>query len=173
MNAVPAWGTLLKAIRNQSSLVIASDHVGVSGGGTEDAGFRLFWERYVNRGDLMDAFRASVNQASTDRNRYISMAPDNIVYDKSARTNIRGSQFEPLFLKPNASRYPSQLRSVADGILDRADVWTSQLSPYDAAPNPLCGVKAKAMRSFVAVIRRLETIKVKYQSLSWPQPRCR
>ncbi len=77
----------------------------------------------MNRGDLMDAFGVSLNQASSDLNRYIGMAPDNMVYDKSARTYIRGTRFEPLFLNPDASRYLSQLHSVADGILDRTDAW--------------------------------------------------
>ena len=38
----------------------------------------------MNRSDLMDQFGVSVNQASTDLNRYIGFAPDNMVYDKSA-----------------------------------------------------------------------------------------
>lgn len=135
--------------------------------------FRLFWEGHVNRGDLMDAFGVSVNQASTDLNRYIGMAPDNMVYDKSARTYIRGSKFDPLFLKPDASRYLSQLRSVADGILDRADAWIGQFPSYDAAPTPVRGVNAKTLRSVVAAIRRSEAIEVKYQSLSRPEPRWR
>lgn len=135
--------------------------------------FRLFWEGHVNRGDLMDAFGVSVNQASTDLNRYIGMAPDNMVYDKSARTYVRGAQFAPLFLKPDASRYLAQLRSVADGILDRADAWIGQLPPYDAAPTPVRGVNAKILRSVVAAIRRSEAIEVKYQSLSRPEPRWR
>ncbi len=135
--------------------------------------FRLFWEGHVNRGDLMDAFGVSVNQASTDLNRYIGMAPDNMVYDKSARTYIRGSKFDPLFLKPDASRYLSQLRSVADGILDRADAWIGQFPAYDAAPTPVRGVNAKTLRSVVAAIRRSEAIEVKYQSLSRPEPRWR
>jgi len=135
--------------------------------------FRLFWEGHVNRGDLMEAFSVSVNQASTDLNRYIGMAPDNMVYDKSARTYIRGSKFAPLFLKPDASRYLSQLRSVADGILDRADAWIGQFPSYDAAPTPVRGVNAKTLRSVVAAIRRSEAIEVKYQSLSRPEPRWR
>ncbi|MDF1807090.1 MAG: WYL domain-containing protein [Hyphomonas sp.] len=135
--------------------------------------FRLFWEGQVNRGDLMDAFGVSVNQASTDLNRYIGMAPDNMVYDKSARTYIRGSKFDALFLKPDASRYLSQLRSVADGILDRADAWIGQFPTYDAAPTPVRGVNAKTLRSVVAAIRRSEAIEVKYQSLSRPEPRWR
>ena len=135
--------------------------------------FRLFWEGHVNRGDLMEAFGVSVNQASTDLNRYIGMAPDNMVYDKSARTYIRGSKFAPLFLKPDASRYLSQLRSVADGILDRADAWIGQFPSYDAAPTPVRGVNAKTLRSVVAAIRRSEAVEVKYQSLSRPEPRWR
>lgn len=135
--------------------------------------FRLFWEGHVNRGDLMDAFGVSVNQASTDLNRYIGMAPDNMVYDKSARTYIRGSKFYPLFLKPDASRYLSQLRLVADGILDRASAWIGQFPSYDAAPTPVRGVNAKTLRSVIAAIRRSEAIEVRYQSLSRPEPRWR
>lgn len=135
--------------------------------------FRLFWEGHVNRGDLMDAFGVSVNQASTDLNRYIGMAPDNMVYDKSARTYIRGSKFAPLFLKPDASRYLSQLRSVADGILDRAAAWIGQFPTYAAAPTPVRGVNAKTLRSVVTATQRSEAIEVKYQSLSRPEPRWR
>lgn len=135
--------------------------------------FRLFWEGHVNRGDLMEAFGVSVNQASTDLNRYIGMAPDNMVYDKSARTYLRGSKFGALFLRPDASRYLSQLRSVADGILDRSDAWIGKFPSYDAAPTPVRGVNAKTLRSVVAAISRSEAIEVKYQSLSRPEPRWR
>lgn len=132
--------------------------------------FRLFWEGHVNRGDLMEAFGVSINQASTDLNRYIGMAPDNMVYDKSARTYIRDSGFQPLFLKPDSSRYLSQLRNVADGILDRAESWIGQLPSYDAAPTPARGVNAKTLRSVITAIRRSEAIEIKYQSLSRPEP---
>ena len=135
--------------------------------------FRLFWEGHVNRGDLMEAFGVSVNQASTDLNRYIGMAPDNMIYDKSARTYIRGSGFQPLFLKPDSSRYLSQLRNVAEGILDRAESWIGQFPSYDAAPTPARGVNAKTLRSVIAAIRRSEAIEIKYQSLSRPEPRWR
>ena len=135
--------------------------------------FRLFWEGHVNRGDLMGAFGVSVNQASTDLNRYIGMASNNIAYDKSARTYIRGPKFTPLFLKPDAGRYLSQLRSVADGILGRADAWIGQLPLYDAAPTPVRGVNAETLRSVIAAIHRSEAMEVKYQSLSRPEPRWR
>ena len=135
--------------------------------------FRLFWEGHVNRGDLMEVFGVSVNQASTDLNRYIGMAPQNMHYDKSARAYVRGAEFAPQFLKPDANRYLAQLRSVADGILDRADAWIGQFPPYDSAPTPVRSVNAKTLRSVVAAIRRSEAIEVKYQSLSRPKPRWR
>ena len=135
--------------------------------------FRLFWEGHVNRGDLMGAFGVSVNQASTDLNRYIGMAAENIAYDKSARTYIRGPKFAPLFLRPDASRYLSQLRSVADGILDRGNAWIGQLPSYDAAPTPVRGVDADILRSVLGAIHRSDAFEVKYQSLSGPEPRWR
>ena len=135
--------------------------------------FRLFWEGHVNRSDLMDQFGVSVNQASTDLNRYIGFAPDNMVYDKSARTYVRGRGFKPHFLEPDASRYLAQLRSVADGILDREDSWIADLPPYAAAPTPVRGVNPVTLRSVVGAIRRSEAIEVKYQSLSSPDPRWR
>ena len=85
--------------------------------------FRLFWEGHVNRGDLIDTFGISVNQSSTDLNRYLNLAPENMEYDKSAKTYVRKSGFEAQFLEPNASRYLSQLRSMSEGIIDTSDSW--------------------------------------------------
>ena len=132
--------------------------------------FRLFWEGRVNRSDLMEQFGLSVNQASADLSRYIGFAPDNMVYDKSARTYVRGPDYSAQFLKPDASRYLAQLRSLADGILDSDDTWIAELPSYDAAPTPARGVNPVTLRSVVGAIRHSEAIEVKYQSLSRPEP---
>lgn len=135
--------------------------------------FRLFWEGHVNRSDLMEHFGLSVNQASNDLNRYIGYAPANMIYDKSARTYVRGPEYSEHFLKPDASRYLAQLRSLADGIMDSDDTWIAELPSYDAAPTPVRGVNPVTLRSVVGAIRRSEAIEVKYQSLSRPEPRWR
>lgn len=132
--------------------------------------FRLFWEGHVNRSDLMEQFGLSVNQASADLNRYIGFAPDNMVYDKSARMYVRGPDYAAQFLKPDANRYLAQLRSLADGIMDSDDTWIAELPSYDAAPTPARGVNPVTLRSVVGAIRRSEAIEVKYQSLSRPEP---
>ncbi|GEK69104.1 WYL domain-containing protein [Paracoccus denitrificans] len=135
--------------------------------------FRLFWEGHVNRIDVMQQFSVSVNQASSDLNRYIALAPDNMVYDKSARTYVRGPDFDCKFRQPDAAHYLAQLRLVADDVLEREDCWIPDLPPYASAPTPVRGVEPVTLRSVVGAIRCSEAIEVKYQSLSSPEPRWR
>ncbi|WRH63788.1 MAG: WYL domain-containing protein [Fuscovulum sp.] len=132
--------------------------------------FRLFWEGHVNRSDVMEQFGLSVNQASSDLNRYIGFAPENMVYDKSARTYVRGPRFKAQFMQPDAGRYLAQLRSLADGLLDPEDSWIAVHPTFDAAPTPVRGVNPMTLRSIVGAIHRAEAIEVQYQSLSRPEP---
>jgi len=135
--------------------------------------FRLFWEGHVNRGDLIDKFGISQNQASGDLNRYIALAPDNMVYDKSGKTYVRSSSFKPLFLKPDATQYLSQARSVAEGIITPEDAWIGNLPTFDAAPTPVRGIDPVVLRAIVIAIRRHEAVEVRYQSMSSPNPEWR
>ena len=132
--------------------------------------FRLFWEGNVNRIDVMQQFGVSVNQASSDLNRYIALAPDNMVYDKSARTYVRDNNFACHFREPDAAHYLTQLRLVSDNVMYKDDCWIPDLPPYDSAPTPVRGVDPVTLRSVVGAIRRSEAIEVKYQSLSNPEP---
>lgn len=135
--------------------------------------FRLFWEGHVNRSDLIDKFSVSQNQASGDLNRYIALAPDNMVYDKSGKTYLRSSSFSPLFLKPDATQYLSQVRSVAEGIVALEDAWIGNFPAFDAAPSPARGIDPVVLRSIVIAIRRREAIHILYQSMSAPDPEWR
>lgn len=135
--------------------------------------FRLFWEGYVNRGDIIDTFNVSVNQASTDLNRYLGLAPDNMSYDKSARTYVRTSAFKPLFLKPDASVYLSQVRSLSDGLLDKHEAWIGNIPDFGSIPFPARGVLPTVLRTIVIAIRRHEAVEICYQSMSSPVPQWR
>jgi len=135
--------------------------------------FRLFWEGHVNRADLMDKFGVSLNQASGDLNRYIALAPDNMVYDKSGKTYVRSPAFSPHFLKPDASQYLAQVRSVAEGIVAPEDAWIGNLPAFDATPAPARGIDPAVLRSIVIAIRRREAVEVRYQSMSSPDPEWR
>ncbi len=135
--------------------------------------FRLFWEGHVNRSDLVDAFGISVNQASADLNRYLGMAPGNMVYDKSARAYVRDECFAPLFLKPDPASYLSQLRSISDGIATQEETWIGQMPAFDTVPSPVRGIDAHTLRRVIEAIRTRQALEVEYQSLSSPAPRWR
>lgn len=132
--------------------------------------FRLYWEGHVNRGDLMEVFGVSVNQASTDLNRYLELAPGNMAYDKSERTYVRADGFAPKFLEPDAGRYLSQLRLLDQGIVERSDAWLGSLPEFEASPTPARGVDAPILRSVLNGIENREAIEVRYQSMSQPEP---
>ena len=85
---------------------------------------RPFCGGHMNRGGMTNGLGVSVKQASLDLNRS----------DGSARTGIEDTQFELLILKTDAMPYLLQLRSIADGILDRADAWIGEFPSDDAAP---------------------------------------
>lgn len=135
--------------------------------------FRLFWEGHVNRGDLIDKFGISQNQASGDLNRYIALAPDNMIYDKSGKTYVRSSSFSPLFLEPDATQYLSQLRSIAEGLVGKEDAWIGNLPAFDTAPSPARGIDPVVLRAIVIAIRRHDAVEVRYQSMASPDPEWR
>lgn len=135
--------------------------------------FRLFWEGGVNRADIMEMFDVSVPQASKDLTLYQERAPNNAIYDKSAKRYVASDHFQPCFLKPDPAAYLNQLRSVSEGILDRSHAWIGQSMSYDAAPTPVRGVNAQTLRSVTSAIRLSQAIEIRYQSLSRPEPRWR
>src|SRR5436190_18096107 len=85
--------------------------------------FRLFWEGGINRADIMERFGVSVPQASKDLSLYEEKAPGNLVYDKRLKRYFASSAFKPAFLKPEADRYLSQLRSVSDHETEPGETW--------------------------------------------------
>lgn len=135
--------------------------------------FRLFWQGRINRGDLMDAFGVSTQQASLDLNAYIEQAKRNLVYDKSLRTYLRGKHFKPKYLKPDAEDYFAQLRAVDQGLVSADQSWISVFPSVSAAPTPARGVAPETLRDVLAAIREPAALQVNYQSMSRPEPSAR
>ncbi|MYG01667.1 MAG: WYL domain-containing protein, partial [Acidobacteriia bacterium] len=135
--------------------------------------FRLYFEGRMNRGDLMKIFGVSVNQASTDLNRYLKLAPENMVYDKSARSYLRSDSFMPLFLKLDASTYLNQLRALSDGIVTKPESWAMEYPVFDAAPAPTRVVDPTILQTVLETLREELALEIRYQSLSAPMPEWR
>ena len=132
--------------------------------------FHLFWVGHINRSDIIEVFGISKQQASNDLASYIEGRKSNLSYDKSLRTYVRGKNFRPRFMEPDASEFFSQLQSVDQGLLQEGRSWVAPLPSYGAPPAPVRGVKPETLRDVVAAIRASEGVHVLYQSFSRPEP---
>ncbi len=134
---------------------------------------RLFWEGRVNRADLIERFGISINQASADLTRYQTLAPGNLVYDKSRKTYVAGPRFKAAFGAPDADRYLAELRLLGDGIIAPGQGDLGELPPYAVALTPRRAVPAGVLRAVLAAIRGGRVMTAQYQSMSAPEPAAR
>lgn len=128
--------------------------------------FRLFWEGGVNRSDIVDMFDVSVPQASKDLTLYQERAPQNAIYDKSAKRYVASPQFSPIFLKPDPDTYLSRLRSLAEGLTDQAESWIAQSPQTDIALTPRRDVASDVLKAILDAVRENRSIDVRYQSMN-------
>jgi predicted DNA-binding transcriptional regulator YafY len=133
--------------------------------------FRLFWEGGINRSDIMDRFGVSVPQASKDLSLYEERAPGNLHYDKRQKRYFAAAGFKPVFLKPEADRYLTQLQSVSDRVLSPDETWLSDMPETDAMPVPHRRVDVSVLRSLLAAVRGQRAIEILYQSMNPARPK--
>lgn len=128
--------------------------------------FRLFWEGGVNRSDIIQMFDVSVPQASKDLTHYQERAPQNAIYDKSAKRYVASPQFSPIFLKPDPDSYLSRLRSLAEGLADPGESWIAHPPETDIALTPHRAVDSGVLKAILSAVRENRSIEVHYQSMS-------
>lgn len=128
--------------------------------------FRLFWEGGVNRSDIIEMFGVSVPQASKDLTLYQERAPQNAIYDKSAKRYIAAPDFSPVFLKPDPDGYLSRLRSLAEGLTEPGDSWIVAPPDTDIALTPRRRVDPGVLQAVLASVRQRRSVEVHYQSMS-------
>lgn len=132
--------------------------------------FRLFWEGGVNRSDLIDTFGVSVPQASKDLTHYQERAPQNAVYDKSARRYVAGPEFRPVFLDPDPEAYFMRLRSMAEGFVEAGSNWLAVPPDMDIALTLRRKVDTDVLRSVLAAVREARSLDLYYQSMNRDRP---
>lgn len=128
--------------------------------------FRLFWEGGVNRSDIIEMFDVSVPQASKDLTLYQERAPQNAVYDKSAKRYIASPQFSPIFLKPDPDGYLSRLRSLAEGLIEPGESWLANPPQTDIALTPRREVDSGVLQAILGAVRESRSLEIRYQSMS-------
>ncbi|TIR49116.1 MAG: WYL domain-containing protein [Mesorhizobium sp.] len=132
--------------------------------------FRLFWEGGINRADIMEQFGVSVPQASKDLSLYEEKAPGNLAYDKRQKRYFPAPGFKPAFLKPEADRYLTQLRSVSNHVVSANETWLSHVPETDALPVPHRRVEVDVLRGLLAAVRKRRAIEILYQSMNPTRP---
>lgn len=132
--------------------------------------FRLYWQGRINRGDLIDTFGVSTQQASLDINTYLQQAKRAFSYDTRKRTYIRGKHFKPRYWTPDVQEYFAQLRAVDQGLVSEDQSWISVFPGFGATPTPARGVAPETLRDVLAAIHARSALEITYQSMSRPEP---
>jgi len=132
---------------------------------------KLFWEGTANRRDLIERFGVSEQQASSDLTRYQTMAPDNLVYDKSAKTYRASDAFAPILYKPDPDRLLADFRLLAEGAMGVEAL--PMAPPLDVARAPSRAVDAAVLRTMLTAIRERRRLSVDYTSFTRPDARRR
>lgn len=126
--------------------------------------FRLFWEGQINRSDIVEQFGVSVPQASGDLKRYQESAPDFIRYDSHLKTYRPTERFRPLYLRPSADAYLSQLRLKESGFVAEDDTWAEEMPDFSVVPILRRPVKPEILRAVINSARDSHALKIKYLS---------
>ncbi len=135
--------------------------------------FRLYWDGRINRSDLTEFFGVSVPQASADLTHYQEAAPKNAVYDKTLKTYVASSEFEPQFFSPSAHRYLAQLRLMEADILDEGEAWAHRLPSCSIAPVIRRRLDPTVLRRILDAIRARAAVQIQYQSMTQSEPSLR
>lgn len=130
--------------------------------------FRLLWEGRINRGELVDFFGISIQQASLDIARYVELAPLNLEYDKSEKVYRKTTAFKPSITPPETQAYLNQLLGLAIGTLLPSMSFVGWRPPCDVVRFPTRPIRSNILVSVLWAIRDKEEIELTYQSMRRP-----
>jgi len=132
--------------------------------------FRLRWDGRLNRADLVAFFGISVPQASLDIAKYLELAPDNLVYDRSARVYLATSEFKPVYDTSSPSRLLNELLAHAVGVIGDESSFIGWRAPVGYVPTPGRTLSADTLAVLLRAVREGRVVQLVYQSMSAEKP---
>lgn len=135
--------------------------------------FRLRWDRTVNRGDLVEFFRISTQQASSDLAAYSKLAPQNLTYDKNQKTYRATADFRLAVARDDAQRFLDQLASLSAGTLLPSASFVGWRPPLDIVRYPTRRIATATLLRLLWAIRDKAELRVWYQSMRRMSPTAR
>ncbi|WP_022673620.1 WYL domain-containing protein [Novosphingopyxis baekryungensis] len=133
--------------------------------------FRLGWEGGVRRGDIRSLFGVSEPQASKDLTEYQKRAPNNAIYDASAKRYVASPSFEPVFMQDGPDEYLLRLRSLAEGLTAPGESWIGSHPEVDIVLTPARQVDEGCLKAVLDTHRVGGSLEVLYQSMSAERPK--
>lgn len=128
--------------------------------------FRLGWYGSFARNDLRNHFGISAPQASTDVERYRSIAPANLHYDPSRKVFLRGEKFERLLTSEQADRRLLQMQALSRGWFDVSDSWFDALPPVDVLQLRRREIPDELLTNVLDTLREGRSLRVRYWTMS-------
>ncbi len=128
--------------------------------------FRLLWDGYFNRKDLIDVFNISAQQASADISQYQELAPANLEYDNARKAFIRRSAFKPCLIGHNTDRYLLQLMGIKSGFIKKEDTWFDTLPPAEIVTLKGKSTSSSLLLAILDAIRNKLELRINYNSMS-------
>lgn len=132
--------------------------------------FRLYWDGRINRADLTNFFEISVPQASKDLGQYEAIAPDNIIYDRSAKCYLATDLFTPKFIPSGSESYINELLSVDLGLIKPEGSYINNIPSFAFLPRVRRSIEPTTLFKILNAINNHLAIEIEYQSMSNPQP---
>jgi len=132
--------------------------------------FRLLWDGKINRGEVVDHFNISIQQASLDFAQYMFLAPDNMEYDRRDKVYRAKKQFTPLFVAPDTMTYLNELLGLATGTISPSFSFVGARPPCDVVTSPVRRVHTEVLLPILWATRDATEIEITYQSMRNPNP---
>ena len=133
----------------------------------------LRWNRTVNRGEIVEFFRISIQQASADLAHYAHLAPRNMEYDKSLKTYKATASFQPIINKYDAQTYLSELFGLSIGTRAPTASFIGWQPPNDIVQYPVRPIDTDTLLRVIWAIRDSDEFLVSYQSMRRASPSTR
>lgn len=127
--------------------------------------FRLRWNQTVNRGELVEFFNISIQQASADLAYYSHLALGNMEYDKSLKTYKATSRFQPVISSDDAQSYLSELLGLTAGTTPSSASYIGWQPPIDVVRYPTRPIETHTLLHLIWAIRDKEELNILYQSM--------
>lgn len=132
----------------------------------------VFWTGELVTNFLTDTFAISRVQATKDIGRYLSLRPDNLLYDRSLKRYLITEQFQPLLITGNPQEC-LQVMQASQAHAASVVTLMSNLPAIELLAPPARLIAIDVLRPVLQAARFGLDMEILYQSMTTPQPTIR